>query len=119
MVWQYAESFGAYEVIFGFVFLQDTEIGKAVNGLRRHGSDKISKLAKTLFTYEFDLSFVRFVCFVCILSQLRCALNFGKRFQENQLLVLIQMQTSCLIGCLYRKMSLDVPWLIIRELLLS
>ncbi|EOA30817.1 hypothetical protein CARUB_v10013960mg [Capsella rubella] len=29
--------------------LKDTEIGKAVNGLRRHGSDKISKLAKTLF----------------------------------------------------------------------
>ncbi|XP_010491875.1 PREDICTED: probable mediator of RNA polymerase II transcription subunit 26a [Camelina sativa] len=29
--------------------LKDTEIGKAVNGLRRHSSDKISKLAKTLF----------------------------------------------------------------------
>ncbi|KAL0716986.1 hypothetical protein Bca4012_066308 [Brassica carinata] len=28
--------------------IKDTEIGKAVNLLRRHGSDKISKLAKTL-----------------------------------------------------------------------
>ncbi|VVA97157.1 unnamed protein product [Arabis nemorensis] len=28
--------------------LKDTEIGKAVNGLRRHSSDTISKLAKTL-----------------------------------------------------------------------
>ncbi|KAF2555592.1 hypothetical protein F2Q68_00017979 [Brassica cretica] len=29
--------------------LKDTEIGKAVNGLRRHGSDKIRELAKALF----------------------------------------------------------------------
>ncbi|KAF8081146.1 hypothetical protein N665_0903s0027 [Sinapis alba] len=29
--------------------LKDTEIGKAVNGLQRHGSDKIRELAKTLF----------------------------------------------------------------------
>lgn len=35
-------------LIEGFAFLQDTEIGKAVNLLRKHGSDKISKRAKTL-----------------------------------------------------------------------
>ncbi|XP_009146801.1 probable mediator of RNA polymerase II transcription subunit 26a [Brassica rapa] len=29
--------------------LKDTEIGKAVNGLRRHGSDEIRELAKALF----------------------------------------------------------------------
>ncbi|CAN8259805.1 unnamed protein product [Cochlearia groenlandica] len=29
--------------------LKDTEIGKAVNGLRRHSSDKIRELARTLF----------------------------------------------------------------------
>lgn len=47
-----------------FTFLQDTEIGKAVNGLRRHSSDKISKLAKTLFAYEFYHSHcvLSFIC---------------------------------------------------------
>lgn len=44
----------------GFVFLQETEIGKAVTGLRKHSFDKISKLAKTLFRYEFDLSYCMF-----------------------------------------------------------
>lgn len=47
-----------------FTFLQDTEIGKAVNGLRRHSSDKISKLAKTLFAYEFYHSQFLTVCLV-------------------------------------------------------
>ena len=48
-------------LIEGFALLQDTEIGKAVNGLRRHGSDEIRELAKALFAYEFNLSFV--MCF--------------------------------------------------------
>ncbi|CDY08574.1 BnaA05g28100D [Brassica napus] len=35
--------------------LKDTEIGKAVNGLRRHGSDEIRELAKALFAEWKDL----------------------------------------------------------------
>lgn len=35
------------------VLTQSTEIGKAVNGLRKHGSDQIRQLAKTLIAYEF------------------------------------------------------------------
>lgn len=37
-----------YEIVLS----QSTEIGKAVNGLRKHGSDKIRQLAKTLIAYE-------------------------------------------------------------------
>ena len=37
-----------YEIVLS----QSTEIGKAVNGLRNHGSDKIRQLAKTLIAYE-------------------------------------------------------------------
>lgn len=39
-----------------FSLSQSTEIGKAVNGLRKHGSDIIRQLAKTLIAYELDLS---------------------------------------------------------------
>ena len=32
---------------------QATEIGKAVNGLRKHGSKQIRQLARTLIEYDF------------------------------------------------------------------
>lgn len=34
-------------------FFQATEIGKAVNGLRKHGSKQIRHLARTLIEYGF------------------------------------------------------------------
>jgi hypothetical protein len=62
-------SFSRVFVLMGLVFHQATEIGKAVNVLRKHGSKQIRYLARTLIEY---------VLVSCAVQQLLCALMDNK-----------------------------------------
>ena len=54
-------------VIFIFFPFQETEIGKAVNHVRKHSTKQIRHLAQTLIEYEFiSLAFTEIECLIVL-----------------------------------------------------